>query len=70
MGRGIRLFFFLVKKIRVKMYFPVRKHYVTPKKKKEKKKKERKKERKKALRDSRGLQVTFKSLELGSGQPA
>jgi len=45
------------------MYFPVRKHYVTPKKKK-------KKERKKALRDSRGLQFTFKSLELGSGQPA
>ena len=42
------------------MYFPVRKHYVTPKKKK----------RKKALRDSRGLQFTFKSLELGSGQPA
>lgn len=61
MGRGVRLFLFLVKKIRVKMYFPVRKHYVTPKKKKE---------RKKALRDSRGLQFTFKSLELGSGQPA
>ena len=44
MGRGIRLFFFLVKKIRGKMYFPVRKHYMTPKKKKKKKgKKERKK---------------------------